>query len=282
MARVTDFLTLFSPPVARWFADTYGAPTLPQELGWPAIANGDNALIVSPTGSGKTLTAFLWSLDRLFRELKTNPEPRSGSRKSTDYRPGVRVLYVSPLKALNNDVERNLRVPLTGIERAARQDGEELPEIRIAVRTGDTPAGDRQKMLRRPPQILITTPESLYLMLTSERARAVFGTTHTVIVDEIHTLVATKRGAHLAVSLERLERLCDVPLQRIGLSATVRPLDNAARFLGGQDADSSFAPRPVTIVDAGYSKPLDLKVISPVDDFRDAPGNSIWPTIIPA
>ena len=151
------------------------------------------------------------------------------------------------MKALNNDVERNLRIPLVGIERIARESGITLPEIRVAVRTGDTPAGDRQKMLRRRPQILITTPESLYLMLTSPRARHIFATTHTLIVDEIHTLVGTKRGAHLAMSLERLERLAN-GVQRIGLSATVRPTETAARFLGGQDLRGNFAPRPVTVV----------------------------------
>jgi ATP-dependent Lhr-like helicase len=281
MKGVTDYLQLFSPPVAGWFSTTYPGPTPPQELGWPAIARGEHALIVSPTGSGKTLTAFLWSLDRLFRDLAANPEPPKGHRGPSEYRPGVRVLYISPLKALNNDVERNLQVPLAGIERMARAMGETLPELRVAVRTGDTPAADRQKMLRRPPQILITTPESLYLMLTSERARHLFATTHTVIVDEIHTLVATKRGAHLALSLERLERVAEGKLQRIGLSATVRPLATAAHFLGGQTDDAVGAPRPVTVVDASYPKPLDLEVVSLVEDFRETPGNSIWPTIIP-
>jgi ATP-dependent Lhr-like helicase len=291
---VADVLDLFSPPVADWFRETFGRPTPPQAQGWPAIARGENALILSPTGSGKTLTAFLWSLDALFRELQVTPEPEGRPTKHDPYVPGVRVVYVSPLKALNNDVERNLQVPLHGIRRASRRHGEPLPAVRVAVRTGDTPAADRERMLRRPPQILITTPESLYLMLTAERARALFATTHTVIVDEIHTLVGSKRGAHLALSLERLERLAapspSAPLdgepgprpppavrrgvQRVGLSATVRPLEDAAHFLVGAD-------RPVTIVDAAYRKPLDLRVITPVENFRELRGESAWTQVIP-
>ena len=268
-AALPDPLTLFSAPVAAWFGRTFSAPTPPQTQGWPVIARGENALILSPTGSGKTLTAFLWSLDRLSRERSVKDD-------------GLRVVYVSPLKALNNDVERNLDVPLRGIEREAARLGMDVPQIRTAVRTGDTPAGARQAMLRRPPHILITTPESLYLMLTSERASALFATVHTVIVDEIHTLVGTKRGAHLTLSLERLDRLAGARVQRIGLSATVRPLETAARFLGGQELTTEgHAPRPVTLVDAGTRKVMDLRVVCPVDDFRSVPGNSIWPVIIP-
>src|SRR5262249_14970641 len=241
---VSDSLALFSAPVAAWFRDSFGQPTPPQAQGWPVIARGENALILSPTGSGKTLTAFLWSLDVLFRELRETPEPER-PRTDAPYQPGVRVVYVSPLKALNNDVERNLQVPLHGIRAAARKLGDPLPAVRVAVRTGDTPSSERERMLRRPPHVLITTPESLYLMLTAERARALFATTHTVIVDEIHTLVGSKRGAHLTLSLERLARLAEGTVQRIGLSATVRPLENAAHFLVGAD-------RPVTIVDAAY------------------------------
>ncbi len=278
---MNDPLSLFSPPVAEWFRATYPAPTPPQAHGWPAIARGENTLVLSPTGSGKTLTAFLWSLDVLFRELQRTPEPEPRSRGQTSYRSGVRVVYVSPLKALNNDVERNLQAPLDGIQRVAHSLGDPLPLPRIAVRTGDTPSSERQRMLRRPPHVLITTPESLYLMLTSERARTLFATTHTVIVDEIHTLVGTKRGAHLALSLERLERLAVGRLQRVGLSATVRPPEVAARFLGGQDAATGFAPRPVGVVDATYAKPLDLQVVTPLADFREAPGNSVWSAIVP-
>ncbi|HEU5314948.1 MAG TPA: DEAD/DEAH box helicase, partial [Chloroflexota bacterium] len=276
-------LAVFSAPVAGWFRQTFGAPTPPQAQGWPVIARGENALILSPTGSGKTLTAFLWSLDVLFRELQRVPEPapRRGKAVKSDYVPGIRVVYVSPLKALNNDVERNLDVPLRGIEREAKREGEAAPDIRVAVRTGDTPSAARQAMLRRPPHILITTPESLYLMLTGERAAGIFSTVHTVIVDEIHTLVGTKRGAHLTLSVERLERLAGRRVQRIGLSATVRPLENAARFLGGQDPAAAHAERPVTIVDAGSRKQMDLRVTCPINDFRNVPGNSIWPVIIP-
>ncbi|HUX88636.1 MAG TPA: DEAD/DEAH box helicase [Chloroflexota bacterium] len=278
---MNDPLVEFSTPVARWFRDRFGEPTPPQASGWPTIAGGAHTLIISPTGSGKTLTAFLWSLDRLFRELRDTPEPAPRARGSITYQPGIRVVYVSPLKALNNDVERNLQEPLAGVRQAARDLGELLPEIRLAVRTGDTPSNERQKMLRRPPQILITTPESLYLMLTSERARQLFATTHTVIVDEIHTLVGTKRGAHLALSLERLDRLAQGPLQRIGLSATVRPMENAARFLGGQDPRADFLPRRVQIVDAAYPKSLDVQVVLPFESFQELPGDSVWSAIIP-
>ncbi len=297
-------LSLFSPPVAAWFAGAFGTPTPPQAQGWPVIARGEHALILSPTGSGKTLTAFLWSLDVLHRELreehdeaerkreadagdtgprhrrrKRNAAPTAGDKTNA----GIRVVYVSPLKALNNDVERNLQVPLTGIQREAQRLGVAAPEVRVAVRTGDTPSRDREAMLRRPPHILITTPESLYLMLTAERARGLFASVHTVILDEIHTLVGTKRGAHLALSLERLERLCARPPQRIGLSATVRPLENAARFLGGQAPieGGDHQPRPVTIVDAGTRKPMDLRVVCPTDDFRTIPGNSVWSLVVP-
>ncbi len=276
-----DLFDLFSPTVAAWFRATFSAPTPPQAQGWPVIAGGEHALIISPTGSGKTLTAFLWSLDALFRDLVANPEPPKGARTRGSYQPGIRVVYVSPLKALNNDVERNLQVPLAGIRAIARDLGEPLPELRVAVRTGDTPAAERQKMLARPPHILITTPESLYLMLTSDRARSLFATTHTVIVDEIHTLVGTKRGAHLALSLERLECQTQRRLQRIGLSATVRPLETAARFLGGQDPRADHAERPVRVVDATYDKKIDLRVVTVVEDFRDLPGDSVWATIVP-
>ncbi len=276
----TNALALFSTPTREWFVNRFGAPTPPQSAGWPVIAQGDDALILSPTGSGKTLTAFLWSLDRLFRELRETPEPVKG-HPSPEYVPGIRVVYVSPLKALNNDIERNLQIPLTGIRELARANGDMVPLPRVAVRTGDTPSAERQRMLRTPPHILITTPESLYLMLTADRARALFGTTYTVIVDEIHTLVGTKRGAHLALTLERLALLANQRLQRIGLSATIQPIENAARFLGGQDHARNLAPRPVTIVDARYRKPMDLRVLSPVSDFHDLPGHTVWPVVIP-
>src|SRR5512142_729692 len=221
-------LDLFSAPVRDWFQENFGEPTPPQAEGWPAIQRGDHTLILAPTGSGKTLAAFLWGIDELYRTLAS---------AETLAPKGVHLLYVSPLKALNNDIERNLRVPLTGIREAAARLGQELPDLQVAVRTGDTPSHVRAAMLKKPPHILITTPESLYLMLTSPRARQMFRTVRTVIVDEIHTLAGNKRGVHLSLSLERLEHLADHHVQRIGLSATIKPLDEVARFLGGQDLE---------------------------------------------
>ena len=235
----------FSPAVRVWFEQTFDAPTPAQERGWPAIASGKHTLIQAPTGSGKTLAAFLWALDRA----------KPGE--------GVQVLYVSPLKALNYDVERNLRGPLAGIG----------SQLSIGVRTGDTPAKERAAMLRNPPDILITTPESLFLLLTS-RARETLRTVRFVIVDEVHAVAGTKRGAHLALSLERLERLTVEPFQRVGLSATQRPLDEIGRFVSGG--------REIELVDAGRAKELDLRVVVPVDDMREpGEGNSIWPSIYP-
>ena len=268
-------------------------------LGWPAIARGDSTLILAPTGSGKTLTAFLWCLDRLM--FQSDP---AAARQ-------CRVLYVSPLKALATDVERNLRAPLAGIARMAASMGHAYATPTVAIRTGDTPAADRARFQRDPAEILITTPESLYLLLTSN-ARQVLTSIETIIIDEIHALVPTKRGAHLAVSIERLALRCDRPPQRIGLSATQRPLDEVARFLGGADPPpapaetkarntrvrrappaarrqsddgavtsaataeqlaSEFAQpsavtyRPVSIIDAGAKKALRLSIEVPVDDM---------------
>ena len=208
--------------------------------GWPVIASGAHTLIQAPTGSGKTLAAFLWALD----------QAAPGQ--------GLQVLYVSPLKALNYDVERNLRGPLAGIGR----------DLAVAVRTGDTPAKERAAILRRPPEILITTPESLFLMLTSQ-AREILRGVGTLILDEIHAVAATKRGAHLAVSVERLERLADSTLQRIALSATQRPLEEIGRFVSGG--------RPIEVVDAGRAKELDLEVVVPVDDMREPSGEAEGP-----
>ena len=283
-----DPLAPFSRPVREWFEASFEAPTDAQARGWAAIAAGQNTLIHAPTGSGKTLAAFLWALDR----LATHPTP-----ERTRAQPGtVRVLYVSPLKALTYDVERNLRAPLTGIAHAAQRLGQPMPTITVASRTGDTPSEDRREIARRPPDILITTPESLYLMLTSQAREVLRGVEH-VIVDEVHAIAGSKRGAHLALSLERLERLRPAdagPLQRIGLSATQRPLDAIARFLGGAGPN-----RGVQIVDAGARKPLDLQVVVPVDDMaaigevlplEEQPGGpatgpdlrtSIWPAIHP-
>ena len=245
-------LELFSPAVREWFSATFAAPTPAQEQGWPAISAGDHTLILAPTGSGKTLAAFLFGLDRLVSE------PAGASPAS-----GARLLYVSPLRALAFDIERNLRAPLAGIRLAAERLGVTVAEPTVAMRTGDTPAKERQALVRRPPDVLITTPESLYLMLTSS-ARETLRDVRWVIVDEIHALAGTKRGAHLAVSLERLEALCPQPPQRIGLSATQRPLEEIARFLGGR---TEAGLRPVTVVDAGRTKPLEVEIVVPVEDM---------------
>ena len=252
-----DPLTFFSPKTRAWFEQAFAGPTPAQELGWPAIASGKHTLIQAPTGSGKTLAAFLYGIDKL------NSEPGQG----------LRLIYVSPLKALNYDIERNLRGPLAGLQ----------SELRIGVRTGDTPQKERAEMLRNPPDILITTPESLYLLLTS-RARENLKGVQTLILDEVHAVAGTKRGAHLALSVERLERLVDQPFQRIGLSATQRPMEEIGRFVAGA--------RDIQLVDAGVSKELDLEVVVPVEDMRE-PGavttesgaegsqSSIWPSIYP-
>ncbi|MFN2130519.1 MAG: DEAD/DEAH box helicase, partial [Anaerolineae bacterium] len=284
-------LTSFLAPVRAWFEATFGQPTPPQAQGWPPIQRGEHTLILAPTGSGKTLAAFLWGIDALYRELAALREETG----EEDDASGVRLVYISPLKALNNDIYRNLRVPLAGIRRAATEMGDPLPQIRVAVRSGDTPQRDRRAMVREPPQILITTPESFYLMLTSPVARDMFRTVRTVIVDEIHTLAGNKRGVHLSLSLERLEHLAEGHVQRVGLSATIQPLEEVARFLGGSEwagqgplprAEGEgearvLQPRPVTVVDAAYEKALDLRVVSVLEDFRDVPGDSVWPSIIP-
>ena len=251
----------FHPAVQAWLDATFAEPTPAQRAAWPRIAEGSHTLLVAPTGSGKTLAAFLALIDRLLRD------PREGG--------GVRVLYVSPLKALNHDIQRNLDAPLAGIVRLAAERGEALPALRTAVRTGDTLANERHRMTRTPPDILITTPESLYLLLTSPKARDMLRTVEAVVVDEIHAIAGTKRGTHLALSLERLEELTARPFQRIGLSATQRPLDEIARFLGG-------VGRTVAIVDTGMVKPMDLQVESVTADFAErAPDDSIWNDIEP-
>src|SRR2546425_4219635 len=252
----------FLPFIRRWFDETFAEATRPQREGWEAIASGRDTLIVAPTGSGKTLAAFLWALDHLHRlALDRQLEDR------------VYVVYVSPLRALNNDIEKTLRAPLAGIQAAA--DGTRLPEVRVAVRTGDTLAAARQAMTRRPPHILITTPESLYILLTSERFRPALARTRFVIVDEVHALMGGKRGAHLALSLERLDALVEAQAagarpQRIGCSATVSPLDATLDFLTGATA------RDPVVVDAGFTRALDLQVVAPVDDFLTATSDTIW------
>ena len=241
----SDPLASFTPQVRNWFTRAFERPTEAQAQAWPAIARGENVLVSAPTGSGKTLAAFLWGLDR----LAANPLPE-GERRT-------RLVYVSPLKALSYDVEKNLRAPLKGIG----------GELAVAIRTGDTPQKERQAMLRKPPDVLITTPESLYLMLTS-KAREFLVDAEAVIVDEIHAVARTKRGAHLALTLERLEQLADRPLQRIGLSATQRPLEEVGRFLVG-------AGRECTVIDAGIRKPLDLKIHVPVESMREPDAHDV-------
>jgi len=253
-----NVLEAFSAPTRAWFETSFAAPTGAQEQGWPAIGAGDHTLLLAPTGSGKTLAAFLSAIDRLGRA----PVPAKAKR--------CRVLYISPLRALAVDIEKNLRAPLAGIALAAERLGTSFNPPTVAMRTGDTPAKERQHIARTPPDILITTPESLYLMLTSQ-AREILRSVETVIIDEIHALAPTKRGAHLSLSLERLDAIADAPPQRIGLSATQRPLDEIARFLGGQTAEG---PRPVTILDAGSRKELDIEVIVPVDDMTEPGAHS--------
>ncbi len=266
-------LECFHPVTATWFGEVFAEPTLPQRLGWPVIARGESTLILAPTGTGKTLTAFLWCLDRL---MLREPEPEQGCR----------VVYISPLKALAVDVERNLRSPLAGIEMVARRMGVAARVPEISIRTGDTSQRERARFRRHPAEILITTPESLYLLLTSQSAEALL-TVDTVIVDEIHALAPTKRGAHLSLSLERLEALTNRRIQRIGLSATQRPLEEIARYLGGAETSAetsaetgaeaepavehqeASAPRwrPVTVVNASAPKQLRLRVEVPVEDM---------------
>ncbi|MET0830618.1 MAG: ATP-dependent helicase [Microbacterium sp.] len=277
-----DVLERFGPATQDWFRGAFAEPT-PAQLGaWDAISHGHHALVVAPTGSGKTLSAFLWAIDRIFHDpfdsAASPPAQRPGDRhpsespptqqRRTDPTTRTQVLYISPLKALGVDVERNLRSPLVGIGQSARRLGVTVPGVTVGVRSGDTTSSDRRKLVTSPPDILITTPESLYLMLTSQAGETLRGV-HTVIVDEVHAVAATKRGAHLAVSLERLDALRQAqgpdvrPAQRIGLSATVRPIDEVARFLGGS--------APVEIVAPKATKTFDLTVVVPVDDMLNPP-----------
>ncbi len=269
-----DVLERFSPATRAWFDASFAAPTAAQQGAWEAVSRGEDALVVAPTGSGKTLAAFLWSLDRLAAE----PPPEDPAQR-------CRVLYVSPLKALAVDVERNLRAPLAGIARQAQRLGLAEPVVSVGVRTGDTPGEQRRAFARRPPDILITTPESLFLVLTSQAREGLRGV-RTVIVDEVHAVAGTKRGAHLALSLERLDALLERPAQRVGLSATVRPVEEVAQFLGGT--------RTPTVVRPPADKQLDLSVVVPVPDMTqlgeptgelDGPASgpeqrtSIWPAV---
>ena len=261
----------FSRPTREWFLGAFSEPTPAQAGAWNAISSGSHALVVAPTGSGKTLAAFLWALDRLLAAPRDTPEPaaadgaqgKAKGKRTRAPKRKTRVLYISPLKALGVDVERNLRSPLIGITQTAKRLGVPAPLITVGVRSGDTPAADRRVLLSNPPDILITTPESLFLMLTS-RARDTLTEVDTIIIDEVHAVAGTKRGAHLAVSLERLDALLPKPAQRIGLSATVEPKELVAQFLAGSD--------PVEIVAPPARKNWDLTVSVPVEDMSDLQG----------
>jgi ATP-dependent Lhr-like helicase len=249
--------SLFHPAVAAWFAQTFPAPTPAQAEAWPAIGAGRHVLVAAPTGSGKTLAAFLAAIDALVRQ---GLEGRLGDE--------TQVVYVSPLKALSNDIQKNLEAPLAGIREALRAQGLPEVEIRTWVRTGDTPPGERDRMRRRPPHIVVTTPESLYILLGSESGRAMLATTRTVIVDEIHAIAPNKRGSHLALSLERLAALCGDRLLRIGLSATQKPVEAVAQFLIGTGGNSSEDPAAAangacTIIDIGHRRARDLAIEIP-------------------
>ncbi len=264
-------LSQFHPLIAEWFRKQVGQPTDVQVQAWPAIQSGADVLIAAPTGSGKTFAAFLSCIDHLFKQAL--------ARELDDQ---TQVLYVSPLKALSNDIQKNLQQPLAEIGHAALSAGLLMPELRVLVRTGDTPMAERQQMLKRPPHILVTTPESLFILLTAEKSRRLLQTVRTVIVDEIHAVVSNKRGAHLALSLERLEALTLIKPQRIGLSATQRPIETVARFLVGNRDHSPLTPHslpltsPCTIIDVGHRREMDLAVEVPKDELSAVATNAIW------
>ncbi|MFC0219869.1 ATP-dependent helicase [Pseudochelatococcus lubricantis] len=259
---VTDPLAGFTPATRAWFASAFESPTAVQQAAWAAIGAGECALVIAPTGSGKTLAAFLHAIDRLFDE-----RTRDAAASAQHHAPKTqtRVLYISPIKALGADIQRNLRVPLHGVGAQRKRRGDPEVEVTVGMRTGDTPVSERASLARRPPDILITTPESLYLMLTS-KARETLRGVRTVIVDEVHAVAGTKRGSHLALSLERLDLLLPQPAQRVGLSATVRPVDRVASFLGGA--------RPVTVVNPPSERRLDVRIVVPVEDMTDLPAHA--------
>lgn len=255
----------FDPDVAQWFLDEVGEPTAVQSEGWPVISRGGDVLLCAPTGMGKTLAAFLWAIDGLMRAAREHKLPQ-----------GTSILYLSPLKSLGNDMEKNLHRPLAGIAQRLQAHGDtEVPMPTVAVRTGDTPAAQRRKMLLSPPNILITTPESLFLMLTTPNGRSALRGIRTVIVDELHALMDSKRGVHMVLSLARLAALCG-GVQRIGLSATIKPLEEAAHFLAGA---KTSGPCPVSVVAPKLVKKTDLQVLCPVPDYRVLPEGTIWPEI---
>src|SRR4051794_3988747 len=249
----------FHPVVCDWFTTSLGEPTPVQVRGWAAIAEGRHTLIAAPTGSGKTLAAFLTAIDDLLKEGLEGPLPDE-----------VRVLYVSPLKALSADIHKNLAEPRRGIVERAVAAGLRPAEITAAVRTGDTSPAERAAMIRRPPHILVTTPESLYLLLTSARSRAMLRTVRTVIVDEIHAVIGTRRGAHLALSLERLQHIVERPLLRLGLSATQKPIDDVARWLSGAGGG------PCAIVDEGHARTMDLEIEVPGSNLDAVMAHEVW------
>ncbi|MGA7276092.1 MAG: DEAD/DEAH box helicase, partial [Candidatus Udaeobacter sp.] len=268
----------FHPAVVQWFEQTFGSPTEPQLRGWPAIQSGRNVLISAPTGSGKTLAAFLASLDALFR-----------AGAETELPDETQVVYVSPLKALSNDIRKNLQEPLAGIRALLSGENRRPPsrgygaaseiDVRADVRTGDTTASQRQALIKKPPHILVTTPESLYLLLTSESGRGMLRTVKTLILDEIHAVVDDRRGAHLALSVERLAALTKTPLQRIGLSATQKPIDEVARFLVGTHAVDDAGNPGCEIIDIGHRRELDLAIEIPKSPLEAVMSNEVWEEI---
>ncbi|WP_313121340.1 DEAD/DEAH box helicase, partial [Pantoea septica] len=269
-------LSRFSPATQGWFQLSFAAPTPVQSAAWDAITSGKHALVIAPTGSGKTLAAFLHAIDALFREREAQETLEKATR--------TRILYISPVKALAADVQRNLQLPLEGVYQQRHARGEKAITLTVGMRSGDTPANERAKLQRTPPDILITTPESLFLMLTSRAREALRGVT-TLILDEVHAVAGGKRGAQLALSLERLDALLPQPAQRIGLSATVRPVERIAQFLGGA--------QETLIVNPPASRALEMRIAVPVEDMTDIPGRpdssgapdassasgSIWPHI---
>src|SRR3989475_4759242 len=259
---------LFQPAVARWSSQRSGSTPEPQSRGWPEIQSGRHVLISAPTGSGKTLAAFLASLDVLFREGIETELPDE-----------TQIVYVSPLKALSNDVRKNLQEPLAGIRACLHETNGREIDVRAEVRTGDTTAAQRQALIKKPPHILVTTPESLYLLLTSDSGRRMLSTVRTLILDEIHAVVDDRRGAHLALSVERLAALTKNPLQRIGLSATQKPIEEVARFLVGAHAVDDAGIPDCEIINIGHRRELDLAIELPGSPLEAVMSNEVWEEI---